>query len=583
MSMLVRFWFLVLFSSFLFGEVLPGFIQNKINQYKFKKNELAIYIKETGKNRTVASLNIDKKMTPASVVKVYSIYAALLELGYDYRWPTMFYYTGRLKNGTVTGDLVVKGYGDPTLNSRDLPGIVSALKAKGIRRIKGNIIIDRSYFMVPKRDSSHFDQNIYSPYNAMPDAMMFNQHTSKFSIVSKNGRYQVQKSIPGDSYHVVNNLRTVPGSCRGSRSWPRIKVDHSTETPVLHVSGKLSRQCRKRTIRQIVTKPYKEFYAALKQQMKKSGIDYNGHMKVREVPSGAKKIYTHYSPRLEQVISITAKKSNNLFARHLMLTLGAKIYGPPANLDKGRRAVVQILNRYRLLDTPKCHIDNGCGLSRVSKITARSMANVLDHAYKNYGIRWMKILSIAGQDGTIKRRFRSTIVKNRAWMKTGTLNKVKNISGYVKSRSGKLYTVVILVNSKRARYLGAKLQNDIMKWLVTYRGSGVKIDIDSLPDALKAGDDLWRNIDVNKPSGYNKRIFPAASNGKSYFVQVGSFGSDPDNRFLGKLKNSGYTYRIVKDQSRSKVMVGPYRRRADAVKALKRLQKQVKSAYVTQL
>jgi D-alanyl-D-alanine carboxypeptidase/D-alanyl-D-alanine-endopeptidase (penicillin-binding protein 4) len=581
--MMVRIWLFVIFSSFLFGEVLPGFIKNKINQYKFKKSEVAIYIKETGRNRTIASLNIDKEMTPASVVKVYSTYAVLLELGYDYRWPTNFYYTGKLKGGTITGDLVVKGYGDPTLSSKDLPGIVSALKAKGIRKIKGNIIIDRSYFTVPKRDSSHFDKNIYSPYNAMPDAMMFNQHTSKFSIVAKNGRHQVQKSIPGDSYRVVNNLRTVPGSCRGSRSWPRIKVDHSTETPTLMVSGKLSRQCRKRTIRQIVTKPYKEFYAALKYQMKRSGIAYSGQMKLRRVPAGAKKIYTHYSSSLEKIISTTAKKSNNLFARHLMLTLGAKIYGAPANLDKGRRAVVQILNRYRLLDTPKCHIDNGCGLSRASKITARSMANVLDHAYRGYGMRWMKTLSIAGRDGTIKRRFRSTIVKNRAWMKTGTLNNVKNISGYVKGQSGKLYTVVILVNSKRARYLGAKLQNDIMKWLVTYRGSGVKADIDPLPDALKPKDSLWRDIDVSTPSSrYEKRV-PEVSSAESYFVQVGSFSTAPDGHFLGKLRNNGFAYRIVKEQARSKVMVGPYGRRADAVKALKTLQRQVKGAYITQL
>ncbi|MEA3418373.1 MAG: D-alanyl-D-alanine carboxypeptidase/D-alanyl-D-alanine-endopeptidase [Campylobacterota bacterium] len=581
--MMVRIWLLVILSSFLFGEVLPGFISNKINQYKFKKSELAIYIKETGKNRTIASLNIDKEMTPASVVKVYGAYAVLLELGYDYRWPTKFYYTGQLKDGIVTGDLVVKGYGDPELNTRDIPSIVSALKSKGIRKIKGNIIIDRSYFTVPKQDSSHFDKNIYSAYNAMPDAMMFNQHTSRFSIVPKNGRHQVQKSIPGESYRVSNTIKSVPGSCKGSRSWPSIKVDHSAETPTLMVSGKLSKHCKKRTHIYIVTKPYKEFYAALIQEMKRSGIAFSGQMKVRKVPAGAKKVYTHYSPSLEKIISTTSKKSNNLFARHLLLTLGAKIYGEPANLDKGRRAVVQILNRYRLLDTPKCHIDNGCGLSRVSKITARSMANVLDHAYKNYGTRWMKTLSIAGQDGTIKRRFRSTIVKNRAWMKTGTLKNVKNISGYVKSQSGKLYTVVIMVNSKRAKYLGAKLQNDVMKWLVKYRGSGVSGELDPLPEILKAKDDLWSDIDVGVPtSSYEKRS-PEASSVKSYFVQVGSFSTSPDDRFLGKLRNSGFAYRIVKDQTLSKVMVGPYGKRADAVRALKTLQQQVKSAYVTQL
>ncbi len=92
-----------------------------------------------------------------------------------------------------------------------------------------------------------------------------------------------------------------------------------------------------------------------------------------------------------------------------------------------------------------------------------------DDAYTRYGSRWMKTLSIAGVDGTIRRRFRGTSVKNRAWMKTGTLNRVKNIGGYVKTRKGKLYTVVILVNTKKGRWKAAKLQNDIMKWLVNYK------------------------------------------------------------------------------------------------------------------
>jgi D-alanyl-D-alanine carboxypeptidase/D-alanyl-D-alanine-endopeptidase (penicillin-binding protein 4) len=97
-----------------------------------------------------------------------------------------------------------------------------------------------------------------------------------------------------------------------------------------------------------------------------------------------------------------------------------------------------------------------------------------DNAYKRYGQRWMNTLSIAGVDGTIRKRFRGTVVKKRAWMKTGTLKRVKNIGGYVKSRSGRLYTVVILVNTKQGRWKAAKLQNDIMTWLVRYKGRGTK-------------------------------------------------------------------------------------------------------------
>ena len=561
----------VLLSTFMMAATLPSAIGSMIQKHKIRSSNVSIYIKEAGKNRVVAALNIDKEMIPASVIKIYSTYAALLELGYNYRWPTKFYYTGKLRNGTLYGNLIVKGFGDPTLKRSDIKPIVAALKAKGIRKIEGNIVIDRHYFTVPKRDSSHFDKNIYSAYNAMPDALMFNQHLSRFTIVSKGGRHKVLKSIPGESYRIVNKIRSTSKSCKGKRSWPGISVNHSGSTPVLVVSGVLSTKCPKRSYTYIVTKPYKEFYEALKGGLKQAGISYHGRMKVSRVPAGAKLIYTHYSAPLEKIISITAKKSNNLFARHLLLTLGAKIYGEPSNLDKGRRAVVQILNRYKLLDTPKCHIDNGCGLSRVSKITARSMANVLDHAYKNYGKRWMQTLSIAGTDGTIRRRFRNTSVKNRAWMKTGTLNNAKNIAGYVKSKSGRMYIAVILVNGSGARWKGASLENDIIKWLVNYRGRGVpggrntiKLDLDSREKKV------WGDIS-------------SADLVKKYYVQVGSFSSAPDDDFLSGLEEKGFAYRIVHEGRSFKVLVGPYAQKPKAQTALSRLKQETPGAYILQL
>jgi len=496
----IKLWIIIsLFVVDAFGDILNKDIEYMLAKSAIKRDELGLYIKETESNRVVSAINIDKLLIPASVIKVYSAYAILLELGYDYRWSTNFYITGRFVNGTVYGDLIVKGYGDPTLKSSDIPKIVKALKKKGIKKINGDIIIDRSYFSVSKRDSSHFDQNIYSPYNAMPDAMMFNQHTSNFTLSVKNGKYRVNKLISGDSYRVSNQIKTIRGSCVGKRANPSISVDHSKATPTLILKGKLSNRCKKRYYKYIITKPYKEFYNALKNEFSRVGISYRGQMRLKSVPLGAKRVYTHYSKSLESIIAVTAKKSNNLFARHLLLTLGARIYGAPSNLNKGRKAVERVLNRYHLLNYSKTCIDNGCGLSRESKITARSMSKVLDHAYKSYGQRWLNILSIAGKDGTIRRRFAQSVVKNRAWMKTGTLNRVKNITGYLKSRDGTLYTVVILVNSKHSRWAGSALQNKIIKWLVSYKGIvDNNEDMFFVPKEPKKQKLLWDITDLAK-------------------------------------------------------------------------------------
>jgi len=259
------------------------------------------------------------------------------------------------------------------------------------------------------------------------------------------------------------------------------------------------------------------------------------------------------------------------------LALGAKIYGAPSSLNKSRNAVVRILNRYRLLDVSRCKIDNGCGLSRAANITARSMARVLDHAYKGYGKRWMNTLSIAGVDGTIKRRFRNTIVKNRAWMKTGTLNNAKNIVGYVHSRNNKLYTVVILVNGRRARWQGAILENEIIKWLIDYRGVGSTF-VDPLTQKAQERDrKLWGDkLNIELPQKMSSRT-------KRFFIQVGSFGSTPSRSFLGNLEKSGYQYHVLKQNSDNKVMIGPYKNNYDASKVLYTIRKQIPSAYITQL
>jgi len=458
--------FLSLFT--IFSHALPNEVQNFINNSTIKSEDVSIYIKEVGRKNPLISLNADKSHTPASVIKVLSTYASLLKLGFDYRIPTKFYVAGSVRQGILYGDIVVKGFGDPTLDSKDLDEIVKKIYAKGIRKITGNIIIDRSYFRVGTKDNSGFDENKYSPYNAMPDAMMFNERISTICVTPNQNK--VLKKTADNSYRLINKLQRVNKPCRGRYSWPGVRIDTSSAVPSVLLQGKISKKCGKRNICKVITKPYKSFYYAFKEKLNKEGIRVKGNMRLRKVPSHAKLLLIHYSDTLEKIVARTAKKSNNLYARHLLLTLGAKMYGAPATVTKGRRAVESILRSRGALGFGNLKIDNGSGLSRTAKITAKLLSGMFEHAYKKYAERWAQTLSIAGIDGTIKRRFKGTIVKNRAWMKTGTLKRVKNIGGYVKSKSGKLYTAVILVQSNRGNWRASKLQNDIIKWLVNYKG-----------------------------------------------------------------------------------------------------------------
>lgn len=563
---------------------LPQVINEEIRKSGISKKDISIYIKEAGKNgKVVASLNAYKERTPASVIKVLTTYASVLKLGFDYRWPTKFYTTGRLQNGVLQGDLLIQGFGDPTLNDKDLEKIVSAIRAEGIKKISGDIVIDRSYFQVGDKDSSGFDENLYSAYNAMPDAMMFNERVVTVYVIPKENR--VHKKHVDESYKVVNQLEHVNKPCKGKYSWPRVKIDKNDVIPTLFLQGKISKRCGKRNICQVITKPYKSFYYALKDRLRQEGISVSGGLQLRKIPKEARELFTHYSDPLEEIISETAKESNNLYARHLLLLLGAKLYGAPATMKKGRDAITYILDSRGALGKGKLKIDNGSGLSRTSKMNAKLLAEMLDHAYDRYGSRWMETLSIAGVDGTIKKRFRNTVVKKRAWMKTGTLKRVKNIGGYVKNRAGKYYTVVIIINSSKAKYRGAKLQDEIMEWLVK---SKVKPGLESSPQRVRQkkvtsekkviSEKLFTNVKT-KSAPTMKHVTKETS--VKYYVQAGSFSAMPNQAYLSKIKASGLPY-TVRHTDNYKVLIGAYNNEKDARNALKKVRKDInEGAFIT--
>jgi D-alanyl-D-alanine carboxypeptidase/D-alanyl-D-alanine-endopeptidase (penicillin-binding protein 4) len=451
----------LLFSISLFSGTLPYDLQEEISSIPLNKNNYSIFIQSTNDPMPLASWNAHKKRSPASVIKILTTYAALMELGYDYHWETKFYHTGTIKRGVLRGDLVVKASGDPTLKTKDIDSIVAGLKSHGIKRITGNIILDKSIFRISSRNNSGFDKNTYSPYNAMPDALMFNQRKSTVCVTPHGRKIYIDKDIPDLSYNVVNKLKVVNGSCRGSRAWPRVSIRKNN----IIFSGKLSRHCPNRKVCKVITKPHLSFYYTLKKRIQKSGIKYSGRMKLKKTPKSAKYLFSHYSKSLEEIISVTAKKSNNLFARQIMLTLGVTQYGVPGTLQKGRNGVERILKRHHILEEGRTFIENGSGLSRISKVTAQSLGNLLLDAYHNYGDRWMQTLSIAGVDGTIRRRFKYSSVHGRAWMKTGTIRRVANIAGYVEGISGERYVVVVLVNDKYSRKYGRKLANKVIEWV----------------------------------------------------------------------------------------------------------------------
>jgi len=461
MTYILRVMLILLVSSIYLHASMTTTVNSMIKKTAIKSDKLSILITDTKTGRELVSINADTIRKPASVMKVLTTYSALLELGSDFRWPTKFYYHGDYRKGVIDGDLVVKAFGDPTLSSRDVVKIVKRLKGMGIKSITGDVVIDRSFFATEDKITSGFDKNRHSEYNAMPDAMMFNDHLCKIVIKSNGDNLEARKSIPDRSYRVINNLKPSTKSCAGNRTWPRISINTTQDKPKIILSGEMSLKCSPRTIRKLISYSYYSFFYSLEQELSHVGISFHGTYRLSSVPSGSKALFTHYSRSLLKIISKTNKKSNNLYARHLMLLLGAQRFGAPATEAKGRKAVEEILG----ISSGSMYLDNGSGLSRESRLTARVLSSVLHSAQSRFATTWRRTLSIAGIDGTIRKRFRRSIAKGRAWMKTGTLKDAKNIAGYVRAKSsGNLYEVVVMYNG-REKWKGSSLQNQIINWL----------------------------------------------------------------------------------------------------------------------
>jgi serine-type D-Ala-D-Ala carboxypeptidase/endopeptidase (penicillin-binding protein 4) len=515
------------------ADFVPSELQALIDKSGMPSKKISIYIKETKSNKLIASLNATKLRNPASVIKLATTYASVLQLGYDYRWMTDIGYSGSISQGVLHGNLIIKGGGDPDLKDEDVFEIAHYIRDKGIRKIEGNVILDRSIFDTSGGSSARFDENPYSPYNALPDAIMFNQNLSRFVITPQGSQIIASKSFDDRSYKIKNSLRAVNAACRYRYSWPRVDVDQGNYPAVVTLSGDYSLKCPPKELDYIVTRSYYAFYFALVEALSDLSVSVEGKLKLASA-KGYKKLFSHRSKTLEEIISETNKESNNLFARQIFLMLGYARYGEHSGLNNSREALRNILYEKGVTNLSKIKIDNGCGLSRSVKANTLFFASILDSAYKNFGDRWLANLSIAGVDGTVKKRFDSALYR-RAWMKTGSLRNVKNIAGYVASKNRKLYTVVVLCEGMNAKNRGKKLQDEIIHWL--WEGN------------------LHQNKIIAEATEQPKS--PQAQEG-AYYIQVASTLQEPNQAFLNKIIQAGYGYRVYKQNGKNRVFIGPF-------------------------
>ncbi|MFZ5555928.1 MAG: D-alanyl-D-alanine carboxypeptidase/D-alanyl-D-alanine endopeptidase [Pseudomonadota bacterium] len=433
----------------------------------------ALYVRDVTQPAPLLAHNADAVVNPASLMKLVTTLAALETLGPAYTWKTEVYATGEVSGGVLAGDLVIKGYGDPKLTIERFWLLLRDIQARGIRTVRGDVVLDRSHFLVPPADPGAFDGEPYRPYNALPDALLLNFNAVRVSFVPEPSHSKVRvfaEPHPGAIF-IENRLSLAAGPCRDLEPRYLAQVDTDWSRARIAFSGAYPADCGEKTENFSVLASPSFFADAFRQLWAELGGTIEGQVRDGVLPPDARRIAEADSPPLADVIRDINKFSNNVMARQLLLTLGAYGFGPPGTADSGARAV-RVWLAQNGLDFPELVLENGSGLSRAERISARHLGELLVRAYRGPTMpEYMASLPVAGIDGTLKRRMRGAASNGQAHLKTGYLEGVRAIAGYVLDRNGRRVAVVLVINHPNARQAGA-VPGAVVDWV--YESAGTR-------------------------------------------------------------------------------------------------------------
>jgi D-alanyl-D-alanine carboxypeptidase/D-alanyl-D-alanine-endopeptidase (penicillin-binding protein 4) len=410
-----------------------------------------VLVQEAGTAAPSLALRAEAPMNPASVMKLVTTFAALELLGPAYRWKTEVYADGARHGDVLEGNLVLRGYGDPKLNYESFWMLLRSLRGRGLREVRGDVLLDRSYFAAAA--NGPIDDETFRAYNVPPDALLVNFKSLRFGFLPEPERAAVrvfaEPALPG--LEIVNSLKIVEGACPEGRAFRElIQAAFQSTPPRASFTGSYPASCGERDLNVALHTPEDYVTGMIRQLWGEMGGSWSGTLRDGTVPASARLLYVHDSEPLAETVRDINKFSNNVMARQLFLTLGAELLGPPAQAENSARAIRQWLT-FKRIAAPELVLENGSGLSRIERISAASLAAVLQAGWRSPLMpEFVSSLPVVAADGTMKKRLRGERVAGSAHIKTGLLSDARAMAGYVLDRNGRRHVVVMMVNHPKA-------------------------------------------------------------------------------------------------------------------------------------
>jgi D-alanyl-D-alanine carboxypeptidase/D-alanyl-D-alanine-endopeptidase (penicillin-binding protein 4) len=455
-------------------------LQRLIDGAGWSTDHWSVLVVSLDKGDTLFAHQADTHLAPASGLKLFTTAAALYYLGPEFRYSTFLLADGKIENGVLNGDLVVYGTGDPTFTARfgRRDGIwhefADTLLALGVREVRGSVIGDASYFAGRGTGTGWQEDYIGASYAAPSSALSYGENIATLQIKPRAvGEPPFVGLADGaDEISVINHAQTV---ARG-RSF--IHVARSSYDSPLEVRGQISRGTTsiQRTVP--VADPAQYAAAVFKKILSDKGITVTGPTKSVTDAAGSpvtgrmvfapaldakqpvRVLAIHQSPPLIDILEIVNKKSHNLMAEQTLRTVGRVALGE-GSVDAGEKAVIQLLVR-ETGDAPEgFDMDDGSGLSVLDRASARNFIHLLSFMAKSpmFDSYWQTLPEAGVANGL--RRMGGTAAAGNLRAKTGTIDNVSSLSGYVRASDGERLAFSIISNNVPSTYRAKRIEDAI--------------------------------------------------------------------------------------------------------------------------
>ncbi len=445
--------FILLIPSVTSGQNFNDLFELFIQKENYKNATVGAVVIDLDNQKEVFSYQPSTSMVPGSLLKLVTSSTAIEILKPGYRFKTEVLYTGTLsKQGELTGNLIIRGSGDPTLGSSYFePSFMSkwafAISKKGIKKIKGDIILDISAYEEQSITDSWIWEDIGNYYGAGAKALSVFDNTLKITLQSyatgsPTKIIGIKPEIKGISFinHVLASDKNSDQAYVYGSPWGDERV----------IRGTIPKHRDRFTIKAALPNPELVLGSMLKDSLAYSGIPVTGNVKAGKINTETNIAFTGKSVELSQIIRILNHESVNLIAEHLVKQLALESEGL-GSTEKGLE-IIHSHWQHKRMDTHGLFLEDGSGLSHFNLITPGQMGYVLKEMYQNSS--FTSSLPEAGK-GTLYVFSKKDFPGKTLICKSGSMTRVRNYAGYLKTDSGKNLAFVFMVNNFGGKHIEA--------------------------------------------------------------------------------------------------------------------------------